>query len=512
MIIPAEVKTVMSNVILENNSATTDAPAANPRRLRMLIGSDWVDSDNGESMPVENPATGEVFAHAPIAGAAEVHRAVAAARSSFDSKVWRGLPASERSRIMCRIVDLMERNYEELSRLETLDNGMPVSKAPRMIRRAIERMAYYAGMPTKIYGRTADVGGAGEFHAYTKREPVGVAALILPWNGPLGMICSKVAPALAAGCSVVVKPAEQTPMTALRFAELCLEAGLPAGTLNVVLGPGATTGEELVKHRDVNKISFTGSTAIGKRIVSLATERLCRVSLELGGKSPVFLFDDADMDVALPAAVAGIFGNSGQACIAGSRLYIQRGCFDKVLNGLVDLAGKIRVGNGADPTTEIGPLISRRQLDRVKGYLDSGLEQGATLATGGKVIDSKGYFVEPTIFTTHDASLRIAQEEIFGPVLTVMPFDTLADVARLGNDTRYGLGAGIYTQNTSTAHLAASALEAGNVWVNCYGVLDPTMPFGGYKESGWGRESSLEGIDAFLEHKSVYVNLKTRHA
>jgi acyl-CoA reductase-like NAD-dependent aldehyde dehydrogenase len=473
----------------------------------MLIGPDWVEAADGESFAVENPATERELARVPRGKAEDVDRAVRAARASFDSGAWRHLPPVRRQEIMWRLADLLIENLAELSHLEILDNGMPRAFAERTISGAADGLRYYAGMCTKIHGRTSNVGAGLEFHAYTQRVPVGVAALIIPWNGPIATAAIKLAPSLAAGCSVILKPAEQTPLSALRLGELALEAGIPAGVVNIVTGFGNEAGAALASHAGVDKISFTGSTAVGKELVRAASGNLKRVTLELGGKSPVFVFPDADLETTIPAVAMGIFGNSGQICYAGSRLYVHPEIHDDLVAGLRVFAEGLRLGSGLDHTTNMGPLVSGKQRERVMSYIDSGLSQGAALVTGGGTVGSAGYFVEPTIFTGVSPDMRIVREEIFGPVLTIETFDGLEDVVRLGNDTSFGLGAGVYTSSLSTAHRAASMLDSGNVWVNCYALLDRSLPFGGFKQSGWGRENGEEGISAFMETKSVYMKL-----
>lgn len=478
---------------------------ASPRR--MLIGGEWVDALSGETLPVEDPTTGEILGHVPAGDAADVDRAVRAARAAFASRVWRGKTADERSAIMWRLGDLIDANAEELRSLEIYDNGMPGWFADAIVGGAAASMRYFAGQCSNLHGRTAQVGGDLEFHGFSVVEPVGVAALITPWNGPIATLCNKLAPALAAGCSVVSKPAELTSLTALRVAELCIEAGIPDGVVNVVTGYGHIAGAALADHPDVDKISFTGSTVVGKSIVRSSAGNLKRVSLELGGKSPVFVFDDADLELAIPAVAMGIFANSGQICFAGSRLYAQPKIYDKLVAGVEAFAKNIVMGSGFDSSVQLGPLVSQKQRDRVMGYIESGVDEGGELVTGGRTHGDKGWFVEPTIFAGVRADMRIANEEIFGPVLSVMRFDSLDEVPGLGNATPYGLGAGIYTTNVTNAHKAARLLDAGNVWVNCYGRLDKSLPFGGFKQSGWGRENGVEGVDAFLEKKAVYIKL-----
>lgn len=496
------------------NMPSSIAPEAGHRFLekqhRHLIGGEWVEPASGRRFDVQDPATGEIIAQAPDGDATDIDRAVAAARKAHETAAWRGLTSDARARILWRYAELLEAHADELAWLEVRNNGMPLAFAQWAIGASAAWLRHYAGLTGNIIGQNASgavSGGGNSMHAYTAPQPVGVAGLILPWNGPIGSFVIKVAPALAAGCCLVVKPAENTPLTALRLGELALEAGVPAGVLNIVNGPGTVVGAALADHPGVDKISFTGSTEVGRRIVAASAGNLKRVTLELGGKSPCIVLDDADMDRAIPGAAMAIFANSGQVCFAGSRLFVQRRCFDKVVSGIADIIKTLKVGSGLDPDTAIGPLISARQRERVQSYIANGRAQGAEILAGGGVPDRGGYFLEPTLFANVRADMRIVREEIFGPVLVATPFDTLDEVVRAANDTRYGLGAGIFTSNVNNAHLLADRIEAGNVWVNCYGVMHPTMPFGGFKESGWGREMGMEGMNAFLETKSVYVQL-----
>jgi len=480
------------------------------KQHRHLIGGQWVEPASGSMFDVLDPATGDIIAQAPDGDASDIDRAVAAARKAHEGAVWRGLTSDARARILWRYAELLEANADELAWLEVRNNGMPLGFAKWAIGASATWLRHYAGLTGNILGQNASgavSGGGNSLHAYTVRQPVGVAGLILPWNGPIGSFIIKVAPALAAGCCLVVKPAENTPLTALRLGELAQEAGLPPGVLNIVNGPGAVTGAALANHPGVDKISFTGSTAIGRQIVAASAGNLKRVTLELGGKSPCIICDDADMDRAIPGAAMAIFANSGQVCFAGSRLFVQRRSFDRVAAGIADIIKTMKVGSGLDPDTAIGPLISARQRDRVRSFVENGRAQGAEILAGGGVPDQGGFFLEPTLFANVQADMRIMREEIFGPVLVATPFDSLDEVVRAANDTRYGLGAGIFTSDVNKAHLLAERIEAGNVWVNCYGVMHPTMPFGGFKESGWGREMGMEGMNAFLETKSVYVQL-----
>jgi acyl-CoA reductase-like NAD-dependent aldehyde dehydrogenase len=486
-----------------------EAPAFLQGTKLLLIDGKHVAAQSGKSFDVINPATEEVIATVAEGGAADVDLAVAAARRSFESGAWRCRPASERARVMLRFAELVEQNVDELSLLETMNNGMPRAFARSSVHGGATWLRWFAGSVTRIYGQTASsaVSAPGEFHVYTRKEPIGVVGLITPWNGPIGTFFIKVAPALASGCSIVQKPSEITPLTALRLGELALEAGVPAGVLNVVPGFGADAGAAMANHPGINKISFTGSTAIGKELVRASAGNLKRVTLELGGKSPCVVFDDADMDIAIPGAAMAIAANTGQVCFAGSRLFVQRKSFDKVVTGIGQVLQSLKVGNGLEEDTVLGPVVSAKQRDRVTGYIETGLSEGAEIVSGGQPIDGKGFFVSPTLFANVHAGMKIVQEEIFGPVLVATPFDDLEEVPALANATNYGLGGGIYTTNINTAHKLAARIETGNVWINCYSMLDAAMPFGGYKESGWGRELSAEGLDAYLETKSVWVKL-----
>jgi len=480
------------------------------RDQRFLIDGEWRLAANGLLFDTHDPATGTVIARVAEAGAEDVAAAVAAARRSVRARTWTGLSADARAQVLWRFAELLEAHGAELANLEVLNNGMPITFAHWMVSASATWLRYYAGSIARIHGKTAgDAMNESDraMHAYTAREPVGVVGLIIPWNGPIGTFVMKVAPALAAGCACIVKPAENTPLTALRLGALALEAGVPPGVLNVLPGLGPVAGAALVAHPDVDKVSFTGSTEVGKQIVRSAAANLKRVTLELGGKSPCIVCDDADLDVAIPAAAMAILANSGQVCFAGSRLYAGSKVFDRVVAGIVEFASKLALGSGFEPTTALGPLISRKQRDRVLAYVECGRKEGATVAYQGTVPASDGYFVAPTVFVNSDVNARIAREEIFGPVLVATRMDDLDEIVQAANDTRYGLGAGVFTRDLSKAHRLAQALQSGNVWVNCYGLVHPTMPFGGYKESGWGREMSSEGLEAFLETKSVFMQL-----
>jgi acyl-CoA reductase-like NAD-dependent aldehyde dehydrogenase len=488
--------------------ATIEAALGRPPQL--LVDGAWCEARSGQRFDVFDPATGRTIAQAAEGAAADVDLAVAAARRSFDDRRWRGKTGDERARILWRFAERLEANADRLAQLEVLNNGMILPFAHWAVEASASWLRYHAGLTQSILGANASgamSGGGQKFHAYTCAEPVGVAALILPWNGPIGIFVVKVAAALAAGCSVVVKPAENTPLTALLLADLALEAGVPPGVLNVVTGFGATAGQALVDHPDVDKVSFTGSTAVGKGIVRAAAGNLKRVTLELGGKSPCIVFDDADLDRAIAGAANGIFANTGQVCSAGSRLFVQRKSFDRVVAGVSDIAKAIKVGNGFDPQTQIGPLISDKQRRRVCDYVALGRAEGAEVLSGGNPLPDDGFFVEPTVFANVDAGMRIVREEIFGPVLVATPFDDLDDMLRLANDTRYGLASGVFTNDVNKAHLVAERVQAGAVWINGYGTIHPAMPLGGFKESGWGRELGPDGVEVFLEKKSVFITL-----
>jgi len=475
----------------------------------LLIDGRRVPASSGRTFEVFNPATEERLAEVSEGGARDIDLAVSAARRSFDAGSWRKRPAPERARVMNRYADLLERDAEELALLESLNNGMPLRSALHSVLGSAHWLRWFAGAVQRIGGRAYSdaLSLPGEFLAYTRQEPVGVVGVITPWNGPVATFFIKVAPALAAGCSIVHKPSEVTPLTALRIGELALEAGLPPGVVNIVPGFGADAGAAIASHGDIDKISFTGSTAVGKNLVRAAADNLKRVTLELGGKSPCVVFDDAEMELAIPGAAMAIAINSGQACFAGSRLFVQRKSFDRVVAGVGEFLQKLRIGDPLAPDTDLGPLVSRQQQERVNGYVALGSSEGATLISGGQSVPRKGFYVAPSVFAYTDPSIRIVQEEIFGPVLVATPFDSLEDVVPRANATRYGLGGGIFTRDIGTAHRLAARLDTGNVWVNCYSMLDVAMPFGGFKESGWGRELGEEGLNAYLESKAVYVNL-----
>ena len=492
------------------NTTDMTLPALLSQPLKMLIDGQWVSSQSGACMDVINPSNGQVLVQESLGGAHEVDLAVQAARRAFESGPWSRMRPAERTRLLLKLVDAVEQNGDELALLETLNTGKPLKMARAFdIGMAAECLRYNAGWATKLNGETRNVSLPGDWHAYTLREPVGVVGLIVPWNVPLAMAVSKISPALAAGCTVVLKPAELTPLTALRLGELIQAIGFPPGVVNIVTGLGHEAGQAIVDHPGVDKISFTGSTVVGKAILASAAGNLKRVALELGGKSPVFIFPDADLDRAMDAAARGIFGNTGQVCAAGSRLFVHRSVADRVIEGIVQRARALRVAPGLSPDAEIGPVISARQRERVMGYIDSGRAEGAEVVAGGEALQGEGFFIQPTVLVNTRPDMKVVREEIFGPVLSTQLFDddSLEQLAARGNDTEYGLSASIWTRDLRTAHQMVRRLHAGNVRVNAAAALDFAMPFGGYKQSGWGRENGREGVEAYTELKSVAIDL-----
>ncbi len=478
---------------------------------KLLIGGQWRDSSNGARLDVVNPANEQVIATVPAGNAADIDAAVRAAARAFEEGPWHRAKPRERQRLLLKLADLIERDAQVIAELESLDNGKPVAIARAVdLNLIIDFVRYMAGWATKIEGKQIETSvtfaPSMEFAAWTRREPVGVVGAIVPWNFPLLVAIWKLAPALAAGCTVVLKPAEQTPLTALYLGELIGEAGFPDGVVNIVTGDGPGAGAPLTTHPLVNKISFTGSTEVGKLIGKAAMDNMARVTLELGGKSPVIVLDDCVPETAAAGAAGAIFFNQGQVCCAGSRLYVQKKLFDKVVADVGAAAKALPIGHGFDPTAQLGPVVSQEQFERVTGYIDIGQQEGAELVAGGSArARDQGYFVQPTVFAATDPNLRIVREEIFGPVLVAMPYDDLDEVARLANDSPYGLGASIWSNDLSRVHRLIPKIKAGTVWVNCHNMLDVSVPFGGFKLSGFGREMGTVSLDAYLETKSVFM-------
>ncbi|MGD2067246.1 MAG: aldehyde dehydrogenase family protein [Gemmatimonadota bacterium] len=476
-------------------------------RTRLWIGNEWVDAEAGGTIQTRNPATGEVIAEVAEAREADVARAVGAAREAMADGAWRNLSPHRRSRLLWRLADLIEEHAEELARLETADNGKPFFESRKVdLPSVVENFRYFAGMADKVHGATIPV--AGPFLNYTLREPVGVVGCIVPWNFPLSLASWKVAPALACGNAVVLKPAEQTPLTALRLGELAAEAGFPPGVLNVVPGFGETAGSALVRHADVDAIAFTGSTEVGRTVMREAADTLKKVSLELGGKSPNIVFADADLKAAVRGAGTGIFYGKGEVCAAGSRVLVERSVYDDFVEAFAARAEKMTVGDPMDPGTRLGAIVTPEQLERVMGYVESGKKEGARLVAGGERAEwnGGGNFVRATVFADVDPDMTIAREEIFGPVAAVIPFEDVDDGVARANRTIYGLAAGIWTRDVGKAHRVAREIQAGTVWINTYNQYDAGSPFGGYKQSGFGRDLGFEAaLEKYTQVKSVWV-------
>ncbi|WP_163971863.1 aldehyde dehydrogenase family protein [Oceanobacillus halotolerans] len=476
-------------------------------KKELYINGEYVPAESGKTFEVFNPATEEVLAHVSEAQPEDVDKAVKAARRAFEGGEWPNLSAAERSHMIYKLADLIEEHREELAQLEALDNGKPYQVALEDdIDGTAEHFRYYAGWATKVLGQTVPI--FPDYLTYTRHEPVGVAGQIIPWNFPLSMASWKLGAALATGCTVVLKPAEQTPLSLLYAAKLFKEAGFPDGVVNFVPGYGETTGAAIVEHEDVDKLAFTGSTVVGKQIMKKAADQVKHVTLELGGKSPNIILEDADVEKAIEGAFDGIMYNHGQNCSAGSRVFVHRKHYDRVVDELVKRANDVKLGNGLDPDTDMGPLVSKEQYDRVYGYIEKGKEEGAKLVAGGEKPFDKGYFISPTVFADVEDDMTIAREEIFGPVVTVFPFDTTEEAVRRANDSEYGLAAAVWTENIRTGHNVANKLKAGNVWINDYNQENPAAAFGGYKQSGIGREMGNYALDNYTEVKQIWVNLQ----
>ena len=481
------------------------------RTRKLLIDGKWVEAASGKTFTTVDPSTEEPLAEVAAGEKEDIDRAVRAARKAFEGGPWRLMTPSERGRAIWKLADLIEARTEEFAQLETLDNGKPISVARVAdIPLVVDHFRYYAGWATKVEGETIPVSTPGmHMLNYTLREPVGVIGQIIPWNFPLLMAAWKLGVALACGNTVVLKPAEQTPLSALRLGELIEEAGFPPGVVNIVTGFGETAGAAIAEHPDIDKVAFTGSTEVGRIIMRAATGNLKRVSLELGGKSPNIIFADADLDAAAIGAASAIYFNHGQCCCAGSRLFIEEKAYDKVMPKLIDYSQKVKLGPGMDPSTEMGPLVSSEQFERVTGYLAQGKKEGAKIQAGGGRPSqfNKGYFVSPTVFSDTRPDMKVVQEEIFGPVVCAVPFKNIEDVRAAGNDTAYGLAAAVWTKDVQKAHRMAAHLKAGTVWINCYNMFDAASPFGGYKQSGFGREMGKAALELYTQIKSVWVNL-----
>ena len=480
------------------------------RTHTMLIGGQWLAASSGQTLEVTNPADESLLGTVPSASASDVDAAVRAARQAFESPAWAKMRPDQRQRLLLRLADLVEEHAKTLAEIESLDNGKSVAIAEHVdVALVASYFRYMAGWATKIEGSTLDVSipfmPQNEFVGYTRKEPVGVVGAIVAWNFPLLLAAWKLGPALATGCTVVLKPAEQTPLSALYLGQLIQEAGFPDGVVNVVTGDGPSAGAPLTRHPGVNKLTFTGSTEIGKLIGKAAMDNMTRITLELGGKSPVIVLEDCDPAIAAAGAAQAIYFNQGQVCCAGSRLYVHKKNYDRVVADLANHANAMKIGHGLDPATQLGPLVSREQMDRVCSYIEIGRQQGAEVVAGGSRSGSLGYFVQPTVLAKVDQKARVVQEEIFGPVVVAMPYDNLDQVAAWANDTPFGLGASIWSNDLSAVHRLIPKIKSGTVWVNCHNMLDPALPFGGYKQSGFGKEMGRAALDSYLEQKSVLM-------
>ena len=483
-------------------------PFLTGKAKRLFIDGKWVEAASGKTFDTVNPSTGEVLASVAEGDSEDIDRAVAAARRAFEGP-WSKAKPYERQNLLLKLADLVEQNFDELAALDSLDMGAPITRTKGNRLRSLGMLRYYAGQATAIHGETIQNSLPGDYVSFTLKEPVGVVGAIIPWNGPLTATIWKIGPALATGCTVVLKPAEEAPLTSLRLAELCQEAGVPPGVVNVVTGYGETAGAALSGHPDVDKVAFTGSHLTGQKIVQASSGNLKRVSLELGGKSPDIVFADADLDAAVPGAGMAVFANSGQICSAGTRLFVERKIYDEFTERVAAFSKSLVVGDSSDPATQVGPLVSTEQLDRVTGYLAIGRQEGARALSGGAQLTdgdmARGYFVPPTVFADVKDEMRIAQEEIFGPVISAIPFTDIEEVTTRANKTSFGLGSGVWTRDVGKAHTLARRLRAGSVWINCYQAMDPAVPFGGYKMSGYGRESGMQHVEEYLNVKAVWI-------
>ena len=478
------------------------------RAQRMYIDGAWVESETGETLEVYEPSTAALLTHIPSASAGDVDRAVAAARTALEEGDWSRMTPRDREQILHRIADLVDEHAQTVGEIETVDNGKAITGClDADVGGSVETLHYMAGWPSKIEGSIRSVSTPGRHFAYTLKEPVGVVGAIVPWNWPFNMAIWKIAAPLAAGCTIVIKPAQQTSLSLLYFMELCEQAGLPKGVLNVVTGRGSSIGQHLVAHPGVAKVSFTGSTEVGRTVGKAAMEHLAHVTLELGGKSPMVVFEDADIERVVNATQASVFFNAGQVCSAGSRMYVHEAIYEEVVRAVANRANAMKIAPGLDPESEMGPVISRQQYDSIGSYLELGQKEGAELVCGGRGLDRPGYFLQPTVFGRTTNSMRIVQEEIFGPVLVAQSFANEDEAVQLANDNEYGLAASVFTRDVSRAHRVVSRIQAGTVWVNTHDRIESCMPFGGYKNSGIGKDLGPEQLDHFLETKTVWIEL-----